>query len=175
MRTLFLFIGLLFLGQNLFAQKKMSGIGAELSVLSLKPTARWWISKTTGFDVFGGISAEFEDFKPNDYEGGAKYLKSFLYNRTERTYFGISGKWKRVLVEETSNTVSLPVLGLLIGKEWYKKRTNNKGFAIEVGYQYGKKDYDVFNPVTHIYIGKKTFNEFPMVLNLRYTFYKAKR
>lgn len=174
MRTLVLITALLFLGIGTFAQKKMSGIGVEVSALSLKPTARWWVSKNTGFDVFAGVSAEFEDFKPNDYEAGVKYLKAFLHQRTDRTYMGLMGKWKRLKVEETSNDASLPVFGVLIGKEWYTKRVRNKGFAVELGYQYGSVTYDAVNPINKQKIGERTYSEFPLVLNLRYSFYKDK-
>lgn len=174
MRIFFLFAALLFLGFGTFAQKKMTGLGGELSVLSLKPTARWWVSKNTGFDVFAGVAAEFEDFKPNDYEAGAKYLHTFQYRRNDRSYLGGMGKYKRIKLQETSNTISLPVFGVLIGKEWYTKRAHKKGFAVELGYQYATKEYRVYNPVTHIYIGKETFNEFPLIVNFRYAFYKDK-
>ena len=114
MRTIFLFILLTIFGINSFGQK-MSGFGGELSVLGLKPNLRMWISKTTGFEVFGGVSAQLSDFKPNDFEGGLKYLNTFLYNRTDRTYFGLMGKWKRVKLEGTEFTTNLPVFGVLIG------------------------------------------------------------
>ena len=174
MRTLVLFTALLFLGIGTYGQKKMSGIGVEVSALSLKPTARWWISKSIGLDVFAGVSAEFTDFKPNDYEAGAKFLKAFMHQRTDRTYMGLMGKWKHLKVEETSNETSLPVFGVLLGKEWYIKRAMKKGFAVELGYQYGFVTYDAVNPVNHVKIGKKTYTEFPLVLNLRYSFYKDK-
>lgn len=172
MRTLILFTALLFLGMGTFGQKKMSGIGGEVSALSLKPTARWWVSKTSGFDIFAGVSAEFEDFKPNDYEAGAKYLRSFSFRRTDRTYFGVMGKYKGLKLEETTNTTHLPVFGVLVGKEWFSKRVHKKGFAVELGYQYGKKDYNVYNSTGLVVIGKKTYNEFPLLLNLRYAIYK---
>ena len=172
MRTLYLFIGLLFLGITTFGQKKMTGFGGELSVLSLKPTARWWVSKNNGFDVFAGVSAEFEDLKPNDWEAGAKYLRSFIFKRTDRTYFGLMGKWKSLKLQETSNTAKLPVFGVFVGKEWFTRRANKKGFAVELGYMYGSTEYDVHNPVNNTVIAKKTYTEFPLLINLRYTFYK---
>lgn len=171
MRTLVLFITLLFLCTDTFGQKKMVGIGGEVSVLSLKPTARWWVSKNTGFDVFGGIAAEFEDFKPNDYEAGAKYLRAFMHQRTDRTYIGLMGKWKHIKVEETSNKASLPVFGLLVGKEWYTNRASKKGFAVELGYQYGFGKYNAYNPVSHVFIARKDYSEFPLIVNVRYGFY----
>jgi hypothetical protein len=172
MRKLVLITALLLLGVGTFGQKKMSGIGGEVSALSLKPTARWWVSKNTGFDVFAGVSAEFEDFKPNDYEAGAKYLRSFIFRRTDRTYFGLMGKWKRLKLQETSNTTSLPVFGVLIGKEWFTKRAHKKGFAVEIGYQYGTTQYNVYNLPKYIKIGKGTYTEFPLLLNIRYALYK---
>lgn len=172
MRKIFLFTALLFLGIGTFAQKKMTGIGGEVSVLSLKPTARWWVSKNTGFDVFAGVAAEFADFKPNDYETGIKYLKAFSSQRTDRTYFGLMGKWKYIKVEETIDKASFPVFGILIGKEWYTKRASKKGFAVELGYMYGSKEYDVHNPINKAIIAKKTYSEFPLVLNIRYALYK---
>lgn len=172
MKTFLLLTVLLFIGIGTFAQKKTTGFGGEVSVLSLKPSARWWISKNTGFDVFAGVSAEFEDFKPNDYEAGAKYLRSFIFRRTDRTYFGLMGKYKRLKLQETSNTTSFPVFGVFLGKEWFSKRINKRGFAVELGYQYGTKQYDVYNPVNQVYIGKKTYREFPLMLSIRYAFYK---
>lgn len=171
MRTVFLFAALLFLGTVTFAQKKMIGIGGEVSVLSVKPSVRWWVSKNTGFDVFAGVAAEFEDFKPNDYEAGAKILKAFMHQRTDRTYIGLMGKWKHLMVQETSNKASLPVFGALVGKEWYASRASKKGFAVEVGYQYGSVNYEAFNPVNHVYIGKKNYSEFPLIVNIRYTLF----
>ncbi|MDO9613660.1 MAG: hypothetical protein Q7J86_03950, partial [Bacteroidota bacterium] len=58
--------------------------------------------------------------------------------------------------------------GLLIGKEWYSKRINRKGFAVELGYQYGVKEYG------RALVGKTRFEEFPLILNLRYSFYKKR-
>ena len=171
MRTIFLFILLTIFGINSFGQK-MSGFGGELSVLGLKPNLRMWISKTTGFEVFGGVSAQLSDFKPNDFEGGLKYLNTFLYNRTDRTYFGLMGKWKRVKLEGTEFTTNLPVFGVLIGKEWFNKKKKIKGFAIELGYQYGVKKYgQQINPMS---VSKERYEEFPLVLNLSYSFYKKK-
>lgn len=174
MRTLILFAALLFLGTATFAQKKMIGIGGEVSVLSVKPTVRWWFSKNTGFDVFAGLAAEFEDFKPNDYEAGAKFMRAFMHQRTDRTYIGLMGKWKHLMVQETSNEASLPVFGALVGKEWYVSRASKKGVAVELGYQYGSVKYDAYNPVNHAFLGKKTYSEFPLIVNIRYTFYKVR-
>ena len=173
MRTILLFILLLFLGVNSFGQK-MTGIGGELSVLSFKPNVRTWISKTKGFDVFGGVSAELSDFKPNDFEAGFKFLNTFLFNRTDRTYFGLVGKWKLVKLEATEKVINLPVIGILIGKEWSSKRIHRKGFALELGYQYGSKTYDIYSAVGHNFIAKKTYDEFPLIVNIRYSFYKGK-
>lgn len=157
---------------NISAQKKMNGIGGELSALSLKPSYRMWFSKTTGIDLFAGVSAELTDFKPNDYEGGVKYLHAFLYSRSSRTYFGAMSKWKIASPEIYDNTVQLPVFGALIGREWYNKRAFWKGFSAELGYQFGSKKYHIYNPVNKLDIATKTFEEFPIILNLRYSIYK---
>ncbi|HAH23446.1 MAG TPA: hypothetical protein DCL77_06780, partial [Prolixibacteraceae bacterium] len=117
---------------------------------------------------------ELNDFKPNDFEAGFKFLNTFIYNHTDRTYFGLMGKWKLLKIEETENAINIPVVGLLIGKEWSKKRIHRKGFALELGYQYGKKTFGIYSPVGHHYIGKKTYDEFPLIVNLRYTLYKGK-
>jgi hypothetical protein len=172
MRAISLFILLFFFGINSFAQK-MAGYGAELSVLSLKPNFRIWTSKTTGFELFTGLSSELNSFKPNDAEAGFKFLRTIIYNRTDRTYFGVVGKWKWVNVYGNEDNTSLPVAGLLIGKEWYSKRINLKGYAVELGYQYGQKEYKVINS-TGISPGKKTFHEFPLIMNFRYSFYQKK-
>lgn len=170
MRILFLFTVMLFLSVDSYGQK-MTGIGGELSVVGFKPNLRKWLSRTSGFEVFGGISAELGDFKPNDYEGGLKYLNTLIYNRTERTYFGLMGKWKRVNLEAEGNTtINLPVVGVLIGKEWFSNRTNIRAFAVELGYQYGVKDYTV-KPITET---NKQYKEFPLILNFRYSLYKKK-
>lgn len=167
-RKLILFSLLIFFGINLFAQK-ISGLGGELSVLSLKPNLRIWFSKTTGFEVFGGVGSELADFKPNDVEAGFKFLKCIMYNRTDRTYFGVVGKWKWINAFGSNEKANLPVPGVLIGKEWYSRRINRKGFAVELGYQYGVKEYKVTNYKQE---GLKVyFEEFPLILNLRYTFY----
>lgn len=170
MRAISLFILLFFFGINSFAQK-MSGYGAELSVLSFKPNVRIWTSKTTGFELFAGPSSEIGSFKPNDVEAGFKFLRTIIYNRTDRTYFGFVGKWKwvKVDIEEIDTKISLPVVGLLIGKEWYSKRINLKGYAVELGYQYGVKEYHI--PIIN---RTKSFDEFPLILNLRYSFYKKR-
>ncbi len=168
MKRLLPFFVLIFLFETVSYAQKMTGVGGELSVLGLKPNVRMWFSKTTGFEVFGGISAQLDDHKPDDPEAGFKYLHAIQYNRTDRTYIGIVGKWKWVDVFDSNRTTSLPVAGILIGKEWYSKRIKRKGFAVELGYQYGVKNYDVqnFNLTT-----EETFNEFPLILNLRYSFY----
>lgn len=172
MRAISLFVLLFFFGINSFAQK-MSGFGPELSVLSLKPNFRIWTSKTTGFELFTGLSSELNSFNPNDVEAGFKFLRTIIYNRTDRTYFGVVGKWKWINVYGNEDNTSLPVAGLLIGKEWYSKRINLKGFAIELGYQYGEKEYKVSNS-TGISPGKNKFQEFPLILNLRYSFYQKR-
>ncbi|MDP3644562.1 MAG: hypothetical protein Q8S54_15390 [Bacteroidota bacterium] len=153
--------------------QKMIGFGGELSVLSFKPNLRMWFSKTTGFEIFGGIASELDDIDPNDVEAGFKFLHAIQYNRTDRTYIGLIGKWKWVNVYDSDKTSNLPVPGVIIGKEWYSKRINRKGFAIELGYQFDTKEYDVFDP-NHIKTGKERFEEFPLILNFRYSFYSKK-
>lgn len=177
MRIILLLMLLFFFGTNSFGQKQMIGVGGELSVLGLKPNVRMWVSKTKGFEVFGGVSSEVNGIKFNDYEGGFKYLHTFLYNRTNRTYFGLMGKWKRVEVDKdmAPGICNLPIPGLLIGKEWFNKRAHLKGFAIELGYQYGVKKYKIRNLVTNDIIGEKQYEEFPLIFNLRYSYYKKKR
>jgi len=166
-----LLILLFFLGINSYGQLK--GVGGELSVLGIKANARMWILKSNGFEVFGGVSSELGDLKPNDFEGGFKYLNTFLYNRTQRSYFGLVGKWKWMdLASETNVKINLPVIGILIGKEWLSQRIPRKGFAIELGYQYGSKNYEINVP--RIVLEKKSYDEFPLILNLRYTFYKRR-
>lgn len=154
---------------NSFAQKVV-GFGGELSILSVKPNYRMWLSKTTGFEAFGGIASELDDFNPNDMEAGVKYLYALTYQRTARTYIGVVGKWKWVDVFDTAIRTSLPVPGILIGKEWYSKRIHRKAFAIELGYQIGIKEHTIYSPSNHLPIGKDRFEEFPLILNLRYTF-----
>lgn len=162
-----------FSGITVYAQK-MNGYGAELSVISFKPNVRMWFSKTTGVEVFGGAASEVEDFNPNDLEAGFKFLHAIMYSRTDRTYFGIVGKWKWVDVYDSNIRTNLPVTGILIGKEWYSKRINRKGFAVELGYQFGVKEYPIYSPLNHLLIGNDRFEEFPLILNLRYSFYHKK-
>jgi len=171
-RAKFLLILMFFFGISSFAQKMIS-VGGELSVLSLKPNMRMWVSRTTGFEVFGGPASGLNDFKPNDLEAGFKFFHTLLYKRTDRTYIGIVGKWKWVNVYDSSKSTNLPIPGLLIGKEWYNKRIHLRGLAIELGYQLGQKEYVVFSPENHIPLpSKERFAEFPLILNLRYSFYK---
>jgi len=172
-RIVFLFALILISGSDLFAQK-MAGFGGELSVLSLKPNYRMWFSKTTGFEVFGGIASELNDIAPNDAEAGFKFLHAVMYERTERTYIGVVGKWKWINVYDTNKRTSLPIPGILIGKEWYSKRIKRKGFAIELGYQFGTKDYNLYSPENHTFISEEKFDEFPLILNLRYSFYSKR-
>ena len=173
-RYILLFAVLTFFGISSFAQK-IGGFGAELSVLSLKPNYRMWISKTIGFEVFGGIASELEDFMPNDLEAGFKYLHAIMYKRTERTYIGVVGKWKWAKVSDPSYTINLPVGGVLIGKEWYSKQRHLKGLAIELGYQMGTKEYELFSPIGHIPLDRtEHFDEFPLILNLRYSFFSKR-
>ena len=173
MRILFLLMILLSIGLHSFGQK-MIGVGAELSILSLKPNVRLWLSRTTGFELFGGVAAELSDYKPNDYEGGLKYLHTFNYNRTNRTYLGLVGKLNRVQLEGTHITTNVPVAGALIGVEWFSKRNFLKGLSAELGYQYGKKEYEIFSNIGHVSFGKRTYEEFPLILNIRYAFYKKR-
>ena len=168
-RLILLLIMIFSFGAGSFAQK-IGGFGGELSILSIKPNYRSWISKTTGFEVFGGISSELNDFNPNDAEAGFKFLHALIYERTQRTYIGVVGKWKWVNVNDSNHRTSLPIPGLLIGKEWYSKRIKRKGFAVELGYQFGTKDYKVYDP-KKISPGTYQFDEFPLILNLRYSLY----
>jgi hypothetical protein len=173
MKRLILLISIVFfIGLSSYAQK-LIGYGGELSVLSFKPNVRMWVSKTTGFEVFGGIASEF-DYKPDDFEAGIKYLHTIIYNRTNRTYIGIVGKWNWIKGNDPSYKTNLPVGGIFIGREWFNKRVIRKGFAVELGYQYGVKEYDILNPVNQFVIGHDTFNAFPLILNLRYSFYRKK-
>jgi len=164
-----------FLEVSSFAQK-VSGFGGEFSILSLKPSYRMWVSKTTGFDFFAGVASELEDFNPNDLEAGFKFLHAIMYNRTDRTYVGIQGKWKWVDVYQSYRTTNLPIPGVLIGKEWYSKRIKRKGFAVELGYQVGiKKGYTIYSPVNHIPLPSlESYEEFPLILNFRYSFYSKR-
>lgn len=164
---------LLILGVDSFAQK-IGGFGGELSILSAKLNYRDWVSKKTGFEFFGGVAAELDDMKPNDFEAGFKFLRALIYTRTDRTYVGIVGKYKWVNLPDQNARTSLPVPGFLVGKEWYSKRIRRKGFAVELGYQFGTKEYEILSPVNHSFIGKETFNEFPLILNIRYSFYSKR-
>lgn len=174
MRIIFLALVLLVGGIHSFGQKKMTGIGGELSVLSAGPNMRIWFSKTQGIDLFAGVSAEFADIMPDDYQGGIRYVHSFLQNKFYRTYLGVMGKWKYIKLEETGETLQMPAYGVFIGKEWYNKRTWWKGFSVELGYQYGSKGYDIFDQVSHVYINKGNYVEFPFIVNFRYSFYKSR-
>jgi hypothetical protein len=171
-RLILLFIMISLFAASSFAQK-IVGFGGELSILSLKTNYRIWFSKTTGFELFGGISSELNNFNPNDAEAGFKFLHTILYERTERTYIGVVGKWKWVNVNDANQSTNLPIPGILIGKEWYRKRIHRRGFAVELGYQMGTKEYKVYNS-TKISPGTYQFDEFPLILNLRYSFYTKK-
>jgi len=173
MRTIIPLILLLFFGINSFGQK-MTGIGGELSAFSIKPNVRAWLSRTNGFEVFGGISAETSDLKPNDFEGGLKYLNCFMYDLNYRLYFGLMGKWKYVNLEGTHLKKSLPVAGIFVGKEWFDKRKHLKGFAIELGYQYGTMNYNNMAPDNQHIISKEVYEEFPLIFNIRYSYYKKR-
>ena len=168
-RITLLFILISLFGASSFAQK-IVGFGGELSILSFKPNYRTWLSKTTGFEVFGGISSELNDFNPNDAEAGFKFLHALIYERTQRTYIGVVGKWKWVNINDSNHRTSLPIPGILIGKEWYSKRIHRKGFAVELGYQIGTKEFKVYDS-TNVSPGTYQFDEFPLILNLRYSFY----
>jgi len=163
----------LILGVDSFAQK-IGGFGGELSILSAKLNYRDWVSKKTGFEFFGGVAAELDEMNPNDFEAGFKFLRALIYTRTDRTYVGIVGKYKWVNLPDQNARTSLPVPGFLVGKEWYSKRIRRKGFAVELGYQFGTKEYEILSPVNHSFIGKETFNEFPLILNIRYSFYSKR-
>ena len=171
-RIVFFLALILIFGTDLFAQK-IGGFGGELSIVSLKPNYRVWFSKTTGFEVFGGIASELENFSPNDAEAGFKFLHALMYERTQRLYIGVVGKWKWVDFNDTNKRTSLPIPGILIGKEWLSKRIKLKGFAVELGYQIGTKDYQVYDP-TKVSPGTVRFDEFPLILNLRYSFYSKR-
>lgn len=170
MKRVFSFIILgAFLSINSFGQK-MIGFGAEVSPVGAKINVRSWFSKETGFEIFGGMSAQLDDFNPNDPEAGFKFLRSVQYSRTQRTYFGLMGKMKWVDVFEPNRSTNLPIGGILVGREWYDKRIKRKAFAVELGYQYGSKEYNIYSPLEHLYIGREKFDEFPLILNFRYSF-----
>ena len=162
-----------FLAMGTSAQK-MIGVGAELSILSFKPNVRVWLSKTTGVEIFGGIATELEDINPDDVEGGFKFLHTIQYKRTDRTYFGLVGKWKWLNAFDANKSAHVPISGILVGKEWFSKKRALKGLAVELGYQYGVKEYEIFSPFSHLPIAKERFEEFPLILNLRYSFYTKK-
>lgn len=172
-RILFIFLLTVVFGADSFAQK-IGGFGGELSILSAKLNYRDWISKKTGFEFFGGVATELDDLNPNDFEAGFKLLRSLIYTRTDRTYVGIVGKYKWVNLPNQNARTSLPIPGFIVGKEWYSKRIRRKGFAVELGYQFGSKEYEILSPLNHSFIGKETFNEFPLILNLRYSFYSKR-
>ncbi len=155
--------------------QKMAGFGGELSVVGAKINYRSWLSRKTGYEIFGGVTAEFDDLMPNDPEAGLKYLHTFIFNRADRTYIGLMAKWKWVDVDDSDRSTNLPIPGILVGKEWFNKKRKLKGFAIEVGYQFGTKEYNVYNPVIHNIIGQYQFNELPLILNFRYSFYQKRR
>lgn len=178
MRSTLIFILMVAFGLSTSAQKnkyKLNGYGVELSVLSIKPNLRMWVTKNTGFEFFAGPAADLENFKPDDLEAGFKFLKTIQYKRTDRTYIGLMGKWRWVDVYDSNRSTSLPVPGIFVGKEWYSKRIKRKGFAIELGYQYAVKEYEVFSPLNHLPIGTELFEEFPLILNFRYSLYKKKK
>jgi hypothetical protein len=172
-RILYLFVITLLLGIDGYAQK-MNGYGAEFTIVGINANARFWTSKTHGFEVLGGMASALEDFKLDDVAAGIKYLHTIQYRRQDRTYFGIVGKWKWVDVFDSNRTTSLPEGGILFGKEWYTKRIHRKSYAIEIGYQYGKKEYEIYSPVDHLPIEKVQFQEFPLIVNLRYSFYQLR-
>jgi hypothetical protein len=173
LKVILLIMMVLFFGIDTYAQK-MIGVGGELSILSFKPNVRMWLSKTTGVEIFGGIASELEDIDPNDVEGGFKFLHAFQYSRTDRTYFGLVGKWKWLNAFDPNRTTNLPVPGIVVGKEWFSKKRSLKGLAVELGYQFGVKEYEIHSPFSNLPIGKERFEEFPLVLNLRYSFYTKK-
>ena len=173
MKRAILFLSIVFFFVTSSFAQKVIGIGGELSMLGLKPNVRMWISKTTGFEAFGGIASELNDFKPDDLEAGFKFLQTVIYTRSNRTYFGLVGKWKWLNILSTSDKTNLPVPGLLIGKEWFEKRARLKGLAIELGYQYGSKEYQIYN-ANHIRTGSYQYGEFPLIINLRYSLYKKR-
>jgi hypothetical protein len=172
-RILIFFIFILYFWNGSYAQK-MNGYGAELTIVGINANARFWISKTHGFEVLGGMASGLEDFKLDDVAAGFKYLHTIQYRRQDRTYLGVVGKWKWVDVFDSNRTTSLPEGGILVGKEWYTKRIHRKSYAIEIGYQYGKKEYEIYSPVDHLPIEKVQFQEFPLILNLRYSFYQLR-
>jgi len=135
---------------------------------------RVWLSKTTGVEIFGGIATELEDINPDDVEGGFKFLHTIQYKRTDRTYFGLVGKWKWLNAFDANKSAHVPIPGILVGKEWFSKKRALKGLAVELGYQYGVKEYEIFSPFSHLPIAKERFEEFPLILNLRYSFYTKK-
>ena len=107
-------------------------------------------------------------------EGGFKFLYTLQYKRTDRTYLGLVGKWKWLNTFDSNRTTNLPVPGIIVGKEWFSKKRALKGLAIELGYQFGVKEYEIFSPFSHLPIAKERFEEFPFILNLRYSFYTKK-
>jgi len=153
--------------------QKMNGFGGELTILGLNANARLWITKTQGIEPFVGIASELDNIKFNDLASGVKYLYAVQYRRTDRTYIGFSGKFKMIDIGDNYTSTSLFVPGFIVGKEWYSKRVNRKGVAIELGYQYGNKTYTVTDPT-----GKNprdmTYTEFPFIINFRYSFYQKR-
>jgi hypothetical protein len=115
-----------------------------------------------------------EDFKPNDPEAGVKYLHTIIYNRENRTYLGLMGKWKWMNVYGSNLKGNLPVPGLLIGKEWFDKRRKLKSYAVEMGYQFGKKDL-LAKEENGIIRGRSEFEEIQLILNFRYSFYTKRK
>lgn len=154
--------------------QRMIGVGGEVSILSFKPNVRMWLSKTTGVEIFGGIATELEDINPDDVEGGFKFLHTIQYKRTDRTYFGLVGKWKWLNAFDANKSAHVPIPGILVGKEWFSKKRALKGLAVELGYQYGVKEYEIFSSFSHLPIARERFEEFPLILNLRYSFYTKK-
>lgn len=170
MKRLFLILFLIPLMKMNSTAQESFGFGAEATLVSARLAGTLWLSQTSGFEIFGGPAAELKDFKPDDLETGLKYMHTVIYNWNSRLYLGVMGKWKWVNAYDQNKTTSLPEYGFFIGKEWFSKRVLLKSLAIELGYQAGKKDYPILSPINHFIIGHETFEEFPLILSIKYNF-----
>lgn len=129
-----------------------SGITMEVSAqkmtaLSIVPSTegpgiafRQWTTSNFGWGIEGLTNWEF-----GNIIGRGRLMYSFVNNEKSKYYGLISVGYMSINErdEGVEFSASAPSAAVGLGGEWFVGNTNSTGIGLELGYQYGKADYDI--------------------------------
>jgi hypothetical protein len=145
------------------------GMGMDISPNAGFLSFRDWYSKTGGFEIGFGPSANFKDFLFNDLAVQCKYFYAFKSEfNYYRTYLGLMGKY--TIITDPYFHKNLPAGGVILGNEWYLGKFRNQGISVEGGLLYGRISRQQYIVGSNVSI-TKYYKEFPLYLSFSYKFY----